>query len=280
VATDLLLAQLAYIDNLGVRNLVTASSGQRIEITAAKNSMAFYTTAQSPPVLEIKTTSDSVYMGQGAGFQIKQTGVNISIFKGYLHQGSEGSGISIPVLPISQPESITQHCILQSYTNSATGKYKSALYIAVSGSQGTATSSDKMNGIHIESGGMFIGGEYGVLRSNNVLAGVVAAGTVSATGSLTRSWVLSFMGGYLTSSKTATGRYRITFSNSSYLYGSNDYNVLIMANGPISGGSNGAYGCTMARNASYFDVWMADDSSSNDCGFTFIVLMTSKFWSY
>jgi hypothetical protein len=118
VATDLLLAQLAYIDNLGVRNLVTASSCQRIEITAAKNSMAFYTSAQSTPVLEIKTTSDSVYMGQGAGFQIKQTGVNISIFKGYLHQGSEGSGISIPVLPISQPESITQHCILQSYPNS------------------------------------------------------------------------------------------------------------------------------------------------------------------
>ena len=280
VATDLFLAQLAYINNLGVRNLMTATSGQRIEITAAKNSLAFYTAAQTDPILEIKTTSDAVFMGQGAGFQIKQSGVNISMFKGYLHQGSEGSGISIPVLPWSQPASITQHCILQSYTNSNTGKYKSAIYVAVSGTQGTATTSDKMNAIHLESGGMFIGGEYGVLRSNNVLAGIVAAGTVTGTGTLSRSWVLSFMGGYLTSTRTAAGKYRISFSNTSYLYGANDYNVLFMPNGPISNGSNGAYACTMSRTASYFDVFIADDASSNDCGFTFIVLMTNKFWSY
>jgi hypothetical protein len=103
-----------------------------------------------------------------------------------------------------------------------------------------ATISDKINAIHLESGGMFIGGEYGVLRSNNVLAGVVAAGTVTQTGSLTRSWMLSFMGGYLTSTRTAVGKYRITFSNTDYLY----------------------------------------DANANDCWFTFIVVMTSKFWSY
>ena len=280
IATGLLLAELAYIENLGVRNLVTAASGQRIEITQANNSMAFYTAAQSTPVLEIKTTSDPIYMGQGAGFQIKQTGVNISMFKGYLHQGSEGSGISVPVLPWSQPESIAQHCILQSYTNSGTGKYKTGIYIAMSGAQGTASTADKMNGIHIESGGMFIGGEYTSLRSNNVLAGIVAAGRVSATGTLNRSWVLSFMGGYLTSSRTAAGRYRISFSNTSYLYSANDYNVIIMVDGPINGGSNGAYACTMARTSSYFDVWTADDASANDCAFTFIVVMTGKFWSY
>ena len=281
VATDLFLAQLAYINNLGVRNLMTATSGQRIEITAARNSMAFYTAASpSTPVLEIKTTSDPIYMGQGAGFQIKQTGITFSIFKGILHQGSEGSGISIPSLPIGQPESITQHCILQNYSNSNTGKYKSAIYIAMTGSQGTAATADKMNGIHIESGGMFIGGSYSSLRSNNVLAGVVAAGTVSQTGSLTRSWVLSFMGGYLTSTRTAAGKYRISFSNTSYLLSANDYNVLIMPNGPHSSGSHAAYACTMARTNSYFDVWTADDASTNDCGFTFIVVMTSKFWSY
>ncbi len=82
VATDLLLAQLAYIDNLGVKNLRTATSGQRVEITQAKNSMAFYMPSQSTPVLEIKTTNDAVYMGQGAGFQIKQPATDISIFKG------------------------------------------------------------------------------------------------------------------------------------------------------------------------------------------------------
>jgi hypothetical protein len=43
--------------------------------------------------------------------------------------------------------------------------------------------------------------------------------------------------------------------------------------------AGGAYPCTMARTNSYFDVYMGDDASSNDCGFTFIVLLTSKFWS-
>lgn len=279
VATGLLLASLAYIENLGVRNLVTAPSGQRIEITAARNSMAFYTTAQSTPVLEIKTTSDSMYMGQGAGFQIKQTGVNISMFKGYLHQGSEGSGISVPVLPIGQPETIAQNCILQSYTNSATKKYKSGIYISISGTQGTASTADRLNGIFIQEGGMFIGGDYTKLRSNNVLSGITCAGKVSATGSLLRSWVISYMGGYLTSTKTATGRYRITFSNTSYLRGSYDYSVIIMPDGPHSSGSHGAYACTMARNWDYFDVWTADDASTNDCGFTFIVVIMNKFWS-
>jgi hypothetical protein len=278
VATGLLLAQLAYIENLGVRNLMTATSGQRIEITASRNSMAFYTAAQSTPVLEIKTTSDPVYMGQGAGFQIKQTATTFSIFKGILHQGSEGSGVSVPVLIIGQPESITQHCILQSYSNSGTGKYKSAIYISVSGTQGTATNSDKINGIHIERGGMFIAGEYSNLRSNNVLCGVTAAGKVSAYGSLLKSWVISFMGGYLTASRLWEGYYRVSFSNTGYLRGADNYSVLIMPDGPIPG-AGGAYPCTMARTNSYFDVYMGDDASSNDCGFTFIVLLTSKFWS-
>jgi hypothetical protein len=42
VATDLLFASLAYIENLGVQNLKTATTGQRIEMTAASNSMMFY----------------------------------------------------------------------------------------------------------------------------------------------------------------------------------------------------------------------------------------------
>jgi hypothetical protein len=148
----------------------------------------------------------------------------------------------------------------------------------MSGTQGTASTADKMNAIHLESGGIFVGGEFGVLRSNNVLSGVVAAGTVSSAGALQRSWVLSFMGGYLTSTRTATGRYRITFSNTGYLYNANDYNVLLMANGPHSNGSTGA--CTMARTSTHFDVWTADDATTNDCGFTFIVFLTSKFWNF
>jgi hypothetical protein len=239
--------------------------------------MAFYTAAQTDPVLEIKTTSDPIYMGQGAGFQIKQAGVNISMFKGYLHQGSEGSGVSIPVLPWGQPETIAQHAILQSYTDSAAGKYKTGIYIAMSGTQGTASTADKMTAIHLQSGGIFLAGSYSELRSNNVLAGVVAAGMVTATGSLSRSWVISFMGGYITSTRLSAGRYRITFSNTTYLSGG--YTVLMVPNGPISGGSNGAYCCLMNRYSSYFEVWTSDDASANDCAFTFIVVLTSKFWS-
>ena len=173
--------------------------------------------SQSTPVLEIKTTNDAVYMGQGAGFQIKQPATDISIFKGILQNSSEGSGISVPVLPIGQPETIAQNCILQTYTNTSTTKYKCGLYIDVSGTQGTAANSDRLHGIFIQSGGMFIGGDYTELRSNNVLCGVTCAGKVSATGSLLRSWVISHMGGYLTSSRTGEGRYRISFSKTSYL---------------------------------------------------------------
>lgn len=279
VATDLLLAQLAYIDNLGVKNLRTATSGQRVEITQAKNSMAFYMPSQSTPVLEIKTTSDAMYMGQGAGFQIKQPATDISIFKGILQNSSEGSGISVPVLPIGQPETIAQNCILQTYTNTSTTKYKCGLYIDVSGTQGTAANSDRLHGIFIQSGGLFIGGDYTELRSNNVLCGVTCAGKVSATGSLLRSWVISHMGGYLTSSRTGEGRYRISFSKTSYLLGAYDYSVLIMPDGPHSSGSHGAYACTMARTSSYFDVWTADDASTNDCGFTFIVIIMNKYFA-
>lgn len=278
VATDLLLAQLAYIDNLGVKNLRTSPSGQRVEITQARNSMAFYTADQTDPVLEIKTTSDPIYMGQGAGFQIKQPNARISIFKGYLHQGGEGSGVSIPVLPWGQPESIGQVCVLQEYKDSGEGKYKTALYIANSSAQGTGDKADKMTAIHIEQGGIFLGGKYDTLRSNNVFGGLVAAGKVKKDGTFLKSWVLSFMGGYLTSKRLSTGRYRIRFSNTSYLI-TEGYNVIIMPDGPQDPNANyGAYGCTMDRSAYFFDVWTADDSSTNDCGFTFIVFTTNRFW--
>ena len=277
VATDLLLAQLAYIENLGVKNLRTSPSGQRVEITQANNSMAFYTASQSTPVLEIKTTSDPVYMGQGAGFQIKQSATNISIFKGILQNSSEGSGVSVPIVLIGQPETIAQNCILQSYTNSNTGKYKTGLYVDVSGSQGTATTSDKLCGIFVAEGGIFVQGTYSSLRSNNVLCGVTCAGKVSSGGSLLRSWVISFMGGYLTSTRTGQGRYRISFSNTSYLYGASDYSVIFMPDAP-NAQNTGSYACTTARTSSYFDVWTSDDASTNDCGFTFLVIIMNNYF--
>lgn len=42
VATNLLLAEFAYIDNLGVRNLQTAQNGSRVHISAEDNAMTIY----------------------------------------------------------------------------------------------------------------------------------------------------------------------------------------------------------------------------------------------
>lgn len=277
VATGILLAELAYIENLGVKNLRTASSGQRVEITQNNNALAFYDGVQSTPVVEIKTTSDTVYLGQGSGILVKHPASDISINNGILQRGSEGAGISVPILPIGQPETIAQNCIYQSYSNSYTGKYKTGLYIDISASQSTSSGTDKFNAI-FATGGIFLNGGASYNRSNNVLCGVTAAGRVSATGSLLNSWIISYMGGYMTSSRTATGRYRITFSNTSYLYGASDYHVFLLPDGPHSNGSTGAYACTMARTNSYFDVWTADDASTNDCAFTFIVFLISKFF--
>ena len=52
-----------------------------------------------------------------------------------------------------------------------------------------------------------------------------------------------------------------------------------MPDGPHTSGSHGAYACTMARTSSYFDVWTADDASTNDCGFTFIVIIMNKYFA-
>ena len=42
VATELLLAEFAYIENLGVRHLLTAESGKRVHISGEENSMTIY----------------------------------------------------------------------------------------------------------------------------------------------------------------------------------------------------------------------------------------------
>ncbi|WP_316743448.1 collagen-like protein [Pedobacter antarcticus] len=53
IATGLLLAELAYIDNLGVNNLRTAETGRRLEIIASLNSLTFYD-AQNRDLAAIK----------------------------------------------------------------------------------------------------------------------------------------------------------------------------------------------------------------------------------
>ena len=53
IATGLLLAQTAYIENLGVRSLRTSDTGQRVEILADDNSMKFYVDGKTNPAVTI-----------------------------------------------------------------------------------------------------------------------------------------------------------------------------------------------------------------------------------
>ncbi len=269
VATGILLAELAYIENLGVKNLRTSASGQRVEITQYNNAIAFYDGIQSYPVVEIKTTSDGMYMGQGSGVQVKHPNSNISIYKGILQNSSEGSGISVPILPWGQPDTIAQNCILQSYSNNYTGKYKTGLYIDISASQSTSSGTDKFAAL-FATGGIFLQGGASYHRSNNVLCGLSCAGRVASNGSLLRSWTISFMGGYITSTRTGAGRYTVTFSNSSYFYGSDDYYVLFA--------TNYGYAYTVTKSSGNFTVYTGDDASANDAEFYFFCFLTSKFW--
>lgn len=269
VATGILLAELAYIENLGVKNLRTATSGQRVEITQYNNALAFYDGKQSTPVVEIKTTSDSIYMGQGSGVMVKHPTSNISIYNGIVQQGSEGAGISVPILPWSQPETIAQNYIYQSYSNSYTGKYKTGLYIDISASQSTSSGTDKFASI-FATAGIFLQGDASAFRSNNVLCGLTCAGRVAANGALLRSWVISFMGGYITSSRQSAGRYTVNFSNSSYFYGGDDYFVLFA--------TNYGYAYTVTKSSGNFTVYTGDDASANDAEFYFFCFLTSKFW--
>ncbi len=272
VATGMLLAELAYIENLGVKNLRTATSGQRVEVTQNNNALAFYDGTQSTPVVEIKTTTDAAFMGQGSGVLIKHPNSNISINNAILQNGSEGAGVSVPIRPAGQPETIAQNCILQIYSNSHSGKYKTGLYLDVSGVDSTYYSSDRYTAI-FATGGIFLAGGVADNRSSNVLSGITCAGRVTSSGTLYKSWVITFMGGYLTARRTAVGRYRITFSNTTYFTGSSDYHVIILPDGNFS-----VHCSTTYRGSSYFDVMTCDDATSNDCGFTFIVFLMSKFF--
>ena len=183
VATGILLAELAYIENLGVKNLRTATSGQRVEITQYNNALAFYDGIQSYPVVEIKTTSDSIYMGQGSGVMVKHLTSNISIYNGIVQRGSEGAGISVPILPWSQPETIAQNYIYQSYSNSYTGKYKTWLYIDLAATQSTSSGTDNFAYIFAQAG-ILLQGDASEFRSNNVFCGLTCAGRVAASGAL------------------------------------------------------------------------------------------------
>lgn len=163
----------------------------------------------------------------------------------------------------------SQNCILQSYSNSYTGKYKTGRYIDISASQSTSSETDKFAAL-FATRGIFLQGGASYHRSNNVLCGLSYAGRVAANGSLLRSWTISFMGGYITSSRQAQGRYTVSFSNSSYFYSSDDYYVLFA--------TNYGYAYTVTKSSGNFTVYTRDDVSANNAEFYFFCFLTSKFW--
>jgi hypothetical protein len=86
ISTGLLLAKLAYIENLGVRNLKTAETGQRVEITGDDNTLNFYNDAN-----ELTVTIDGLLKKLKVlnnGFiEAVGTGLNVS-FLGHDRVGS------------------------------------------------------------------------------------------------------------------------------------------------------------------------------------------------
>ena len=73
VATDLLFAELAYIENLGVQNLKTATTGQRIEMTAATQTLKFFDSINAllfnldGPGKRIQALNDAEFVATGTG---------------------------------------------------------------------------------------------------------------------------------------------------------------------------------------------------------------------
>lgn len=80
-------------------------------------------------------------------------------------------------------------------------------------------------------------------------------------------------GNRCTCSRTGTGQYRVYMPY--YFSSTNDYTVHLT--GVATNGIN-TFACLRTKYNSYFDVWTADDSSSNDGGFTFWVVSMGD-WS-
>jgi hypothetical protein len=76
VATELLLAEFAYIENLGVRDLKTAESGRRVHISSQENAMTVYDDDDSASIqIAGKTVTDAELFG-GANVTVQPTNVD------------------------------------------------------------------------------------------------------------------------------------------------------------------------------------------------------------
>jgi len=82
IATGLLLAELAYIENLGVRYLKTGATGQRIEINGDDGSMVFYSaTDPTTPILKLNADGVSLQGGslaEGSAMQVEKGVISFS----------------------------------------------------------------------------------------------------------------------------------------------------------------------------------------------------------
>lgn len=81
IATDLFLASSAYIHNLMVRNLKTADSGQRVEITGQDNSIKFYAGNEDANKPTIKIDANVEHINDYNDGRMRETAVTKTVNK-------------------------------------------------------------------------------------------------------------------------------------------------------------------------------------------------------
>jgi hypothetical protein len=125
VATGLLLAEFAYIENLGVRDLKTAESGRRVHISSEDNAMTVYDDDETASIqIAGKTVSDKELFG-GANLSVSPSNVSETV-----------SGVS------NMQSSITVNCGSFDFTNEGTFSGSATLFLSGTLNRGTTSGSN------------------------------------------------------------------------------------------------------------------------------------------
>lgn len=162
VASRILLAEMAYIDNLGVRDLRTADTGKRVHISHEENAMTIYN-AQGLPAAKFSGESydNGDIFTSGTGSTLTPTALNAS----YLAPTTLKSG-----------ETYSATTTLSTFTtaNAAIVSGSATLGINVTGSYTAASGALVISGVSVE---LFLDGS----SLGSTSTGLLKAGTQSST---------------------------------------------------------------------------------------------------
>lgn len=162
VASRILLAEMAYIDNLGVRDLRTADTGKRVHISHEENAMTIYN-AQGLPAAKFSGESydNGDIFTSGTGSTLTPTALNAS----YLAPTTLKSG-----------ETYSATTTLSTFTtaNAAIVSGSATLGINVTGSYTAASGALVISGVSVE---LFLDGS----SLGSTSTGLLQAGTQSST---------------------------------------------------------------------------------------------------